>query len=296
MKELVIGTRGSKLALAQTNLVVEALKTKNPEWSIQVKTITTKGDVNQAPIPVDTIGKAWFTEEIEQALLKKEIDLAIHSLKDLPPEIPDGLATVTILKRADPRDVLISKISKTLKELPAGAVIGTDSIRRKMLILEQRPDVTVTSIRGNVDTRLKKLATEHYDAIVLAAAGLGRVGMLGSVTEFLNPAVFIPAIGQGILAAQVRKDNVKLFAILTEMEDINTRSVTAAEQAFAAIVGGGCKLPIGAYARIENGMITIDAVVGKEDLSNFLKKTASGPADQGVVIAEQLAREMISAL
>jgi hydroxymethylbilane synthase len=197
---LTIGTRGSKLALIQTELVAAALKQAHPRLEVGIKIIATKGDTNQAPIPLDTVGKAWFTAEIEQALQSGDIDIAVHSLKDLPPELCPGLISLPVLERADPRDVLVSKAAVPLAALPRGAVVGTDSLRRKAALLLERPDLRVESVRGNVQTRLRKLHEQPYDAIVLAAAGLERLGDLTLVTEFLEPSRFVPAIGQGVLA------------------------------------------------------------------------------------------------
>ncbi|HUC31165.1 MAG TPA: hydroxymethylbilane synthase [Candidatus Paceibacterota bacterium] len=293
IKSLIIGTRGSKLALVQAQLVADALTAGHPGIAVQIKAIVTKGDLNQAPIPLDTIGKNWFTAEIEQALLKGDIDIAVHSLKDLPPETPEGIITIPVLERADPRDVLISKSGLLLADLPHGAVIGTDSIRRKILLKERRSDLTVRSIRGNVDTRLKKLADEDYDALVLAAAGLARVGISSVITEFLDPAVFIPAIGQGALAAQVRKDRAELLEAVHGIEHAPTRIAAEAEQAFSTTVGGGCKLPIGCYARVEGDRITIDGFIGNADSYIIARKSTHGPARDGIRLAEELAKELL---
>jgi hydroxymethylbilane synthase len=292
-KRVSIGTRGSKLALAQTNLVADALRERHPELAIQIKVITTKGDVNQSPIPLDTVGKAWFTEEIEEALLRGEIDLAVHSLKDLPPQVSSGIAIILALKRADSREALISKSKVRFSDLPKGSVVGTDSARRKVLILEQRPDLSVRSIRGNVDTRIKKLMTEDYDAIMLAAAGLERIGMLDAATEILDPAVFIPAIGQGILAVQVKEGNDEVVAMARELEDTATVMAADAEQAFSRAIGGGCKLPIGCFARLEGDEMFIDAAVGNDTFTGTLRKSAQGKAAERSALAQKLAEDLL---
>ncbi len=293
---LTIGTRGSKLALAQTQLVAEALKQKHPGIEIKTKVIVTKGDVNQSPIPLDTIGKNWFTAEIEDALLRGEIDIAVHSMKDLPPDISRDLITLPVLERADARDVLITRSGASLKDLPHGAVIGTDSIRRKILLLEQRPDLVVKSIRGNVDTRLQKLRDEPYDAIMLAAAGLQRLGMADRITEFLDPSKFIPAISQGILAAQTtdRGDASGVLAMLRRIQHMPTQVAAEVEQLFSQTVGGGCKVPIGCYARIADDLIHIDAFIQDADGEVIKRKSKVDEITSAPTIGEVLARELLA--
>jgi hydroxymethylbilane synthase len=294
MKPIILGTRGSKLALAQTQLVIDALKQKYPDIAIEARVIVTKGDVDQSPIPLDAVGKNWFTVEIEQALLKGEIDIAVHSLKDLPPQITEGIITLPVLERGDPRDVFISKSGTAFNDLPKGAVVGTDSIRRKVLLLEERPDLVVKSIRGNVDTRLKKLREEPYDAIVLAAAGLARLGMAAVVTEFFDPAIFIPAIGQGVLAAQARQDHAEIVAILHAIQHLPTQIAAAAEQSFSNAVGGGCKVAIGCYAHAIGNEIILDAFIQSTDGARLLRKSARVPLGMANQSAESLARELLN--
>lgn len=292
-RKITIGTRGSKLALAQTQLVIQALAKKYLALTVETKIITTKGDVDQSPIPLDVVGKAWFTGEIEQALIDGSIDVAVHSLKDLPLETAPGIATVIVLERGDPRDVLISKSGASLAYLPNGATIGTDSVRRKVSLLAERPDLIVKSIRGNVDTRIKKLHEENYDAIVLAAAGLERLGMLNLATEFFDPMIFSIAPGQGILAAQARKDDTNL-ELLRAIQHESTRVAAEAEQAFSRAIGGGCKLPIGCYAKIEADVITIYGMTGSDDGKKVMKKSTSGLISEAVHLAEALAKEILS--
>jgi len=293
MQKLVIGTRGSKLALRQTELVAEALRKAHPNLVIEHKVITTKGDVNQAPIPLDTIGKAWFTEEIEAALLRGEIDLAVHSLKDLPPELPGGLVAMPVCTRADPADVFISKTGVHLKDMPHGAVIGTDSIRRKAQLLALRPDFIVKSIRGNVDTRLRKLREEDYDAIVIAAAGIERLGMASVATERFDPREFIPAPGQAVMAAEARLDRPEILDIIRAIEDGPTARAANIEQAFSRTIGGGCKLPIAAYVEIEGDSVSIYAMVGTMDGLRAVRKTKRGPLGKSMDLAKELADEFL---
>jgi hydroxymethylbilane synthase len=292
LKYLTIGTRGSRLAVIQAELVADALRRLSPGLVIELKTIVTTGDKNTAPIPLDTVGKAWFTAEIEQALAAGDIDLAVHSLKDVPPEVPPGLMHLPVLERADPRDVLISTSEKKLGELPAGAVIGTDSLRRQALVLHSRPDLKVESVRGNVETRLHKLAGGDYDAVILAAAGLDRLDRAHEITEFLDPTQFIPAIGQGVLAAEVKISNTQLTALLKQLQHAPTLAAVAAEQAFARVVGGGCKLPVGCYARPNGDEIKLYGVVGESDGTTADIAESHGPARDGAKLAEALARRL----
>jgi hydroxymethylbilane synthase len=289
---LVIGTRGSKLALVQASIVAEALQQELTDISIETKIITTKGDVNSSPIPLDTVGKAWFTAEIEDALTAGGIDLAIHSLKDVPPEIMAGTVMMPILMRADPRDVLISKSGASLADLAHGATIGTDSSRRRAQLLALRPDLLVRSIRGNVDTRLRKLKEEDYDAIVIAAAGLARLGLPEVVTEYLDATTFIPAPGQGVLAAQARSDDTQLLGLLKKLQDDATVAAVEAERAFVAAIGGGCKSPIGACAIIDAEMLTLHGMISSDDGTDTRYDRETGAVTDASAIGARLAERM----
>jgi hydroxymethylbilane synthase len=289
---LVIGTRGSKLALIQTNLVADALKTNDPSLQVEARVIQTKGDVNQAPIPLDTIGKNWFTAEIEQALLKNEIDIAVHSLKDMAPEIPEGLIVLPVLKRADAREAFISKTGKKLMDLPQGAIVGTDSLRRKAQLLHVRPDFTVTSVRGNVDTRLRKLREENYDAIVIAVAGLQRLGLSDVITEILDPEIFVPSPGQGVLAAQIRASDQTLTSMIDSIKDEATAVVVSAETAFTHTIGGGCKLPVGCLATIEGENVSIRGMMGETDGSRVEYLSVRGEKKDAAMLAGKLAEDL----
>jgi len=293
VQSLTIGTRGSRMALRQTDLVANALTAQNPALTIKTKIIITKGDRNMAPIPLDTVGKAWFTAEIEDALQKGEIDLAVHSHKDLPPEMPEGFAVAAVLKRSDPRDALVARAAKRLTDLPEGAIVGTDSLRRKALLLQHRPDLVVRSIRGNVDTRLRKLYDEQYDALVLAAAGLERLERLDAVSEFLDPTSFVPAIGQGVLAVEARSDNTVLWGMLRAIQHQPTLAVVAAEQAFSRIIGGGCKLPVSCYVYFERSTAHIIGMVGSKNARECVVKSITGSKAEAVSLAEGLARKLL---
>lgn len=293
-RNLIIGTRGSQMALTQTEIVRQALLKRNPDLTIETKVITTKGDRNMSPIPLDGVGKNWFTKEIEVALLSGDIDLAVHSLKDLAPEQPDGLTIWPVLKRDDARDALVPCEPGTkLADMPQGAIIGTDSLRRKANLLHLRPDLVIRSIRGNVQTRLTKLRSEGYDAVVLAAAGLERVGEQNSISEYFEPSEFVPAVGQGVLAVEVRTDDRELSAIITALQDAITVKAVAAEQVFSEAIGGGCKLPVGCYVEFDDvGHVTIYGLLGSDDATQATILSVSGSADK----SQQLARDLASQL
>ena len=293
LPQIVIGTRGSRLALVQADLVVRALQAKRPQCQVTVKTIVTKGDKNHSPIPLDTVGKAWFTKEIEDALLRHEIDLAVHSLKDFPPETTTGLYLIPILARDDPRDVLVAKDGSSLNDLPRGAVVGTDSLRRKSQLLYHRSDLNVKSIRGNVDSRLQKLETDGYDAVVLAAAGLLRLGLADRVTQYFAPGEFVPAAGQAVLAAEIRDDDAVLRSLLQELQDPDTALACRAERAFTDLIGGGCKLPVGCFALLAGSQATIFGTVGSMDAKKAEIKSIAGPRADAVTLASALANELL---
>ncbi len=292
-EKIVIGTRGSKLSVAQTKLIPDALMALWADLNIETTVITTKGDTDQSPIPLDTVGKAWFTGEIEEALSAGTIDIAVHSLKDVPPEIVAGSMIIPVLKREDPRDVLISKDGSAFIGLKEGAVIGTDSSRRRAQLLAMRPDLVVRSIRGNVDTRLRKLREEDYDAIVIAAAGLARLGMIEVVTEFFDAKEFIPAPGQGVLAAQVRAVDTELIEMLQRIQDPGTAEAVEAERAFIDTVGGGCKSPIGACALVEGGTLTLYGMMAEDDGTRMTRDMESGLRSDGASIGASLAKRML---
>lgn len=289
---LIVGTRGSRLALVQTELVSQALIALQPSLGLQTTVITTKGDQNFSPIPLDTVGKTWFTTELEEALRRGEIDFAVHSLKDLPPEISPELTVLPVLVRADPRDVLVTKTAANLMQLSEHAIVGTDSLRRKAALLRRRPDLDIRSLRGNVETRLRKFHDAPYDAIVLAAAGLERLGRLDVVTEYLDPHEFIPAIGQGVLAAQARTSDKKCQDMLARLQDSKTLAAVTAEQAFARVIGGGCKLPVSCYVRFDGENVIVSGMAGSSDARTCVVRTVTGAAHLATSLAEDLAREL----
>jgi hydroxymethylbilane synthase len=291
-QRIVIGTRGSALALKQTEITIHRLQTVEPSLSIETRIIETMGDTNQSPIPLDTVGKSWFTKEIEQALLDGEIDLAVHSLKDMGEDMPAGLSIGAYLSREDARDVLITKHGDPLEKLPPGAVIGTDSIRRQVQMQQIRPDVHMQSLRGNVPTRLEKLATEPYDAIVLAAAGLKRLGIESRITQYFDPNEMTPSPGQGILAIQLKEGNEELQKLLAAINDDDAARAAHIERSFSKALGGGCKSPIGAYAfREGDDCVCIGMWVDAH--SNVVRKEMRAPWDAIEGLGEALAQRLL---
>ncbi|WP_053368946.1 hydroxymethylbilane synthase [Bacillus sp. FJAT-27245] len=279
MRKIIVGSRRSKLALTQTNWVIEQLKKiAGPSFEFEVKEIVTKGDRILDVTLSKVGGKGLFVKEIEQAMYDKEIDMAVHSMKDMPAVLPEGLTIGCIPFREDHRDALISKGHVKLADLPAGAVIGTSSLRRSSQILMERPDLEIKWIRGNVDTRLEKLKNGEYDAIILAAAGLSRLGWEKEVvTEFIDADVCIPAIGQGALAIECREDDHELLAIFEKFTCEQTALAVRAERSFLKKMEGGCQVPIAGFATVEEaGDITLDVLVASPDGKEVYKDTVTG--------------------
>ncbi|EJL43871.1 MULTISPECIES: hydroxymethylbilane synthase [Brevibacillus] len=286
-----VGTRRSKLALTQTNWVVQKLKELAPQAEFELYEIVTKGDRILDVTLSKVGGKGLFVKEIEQSLYDKETDFAVHSLKDMPAELPEGLVIGAIPKRVDPRDVLLSLDGKTLDELKEGALVGTSSLRRSAQILAHRPDIQIESLRGNIDTRIRKLEEGNFDAIILAAAGLARVNYEGNISQFLPVEISLPAVGQGALAIECRADDEETLALLKQLDDEPTRLAVTAERSFLHKLQGGCQVPIGAYATVgEDKQITLTGMVGSPDGKQMFKNTATGrdPQALGVQVAEAL--------
>jgi hydroxymethylbilane synthase len=291
---LVVGTRASKLALAQTGMVRDALLAAHPALAVTVEHITTRGDLI-LDRPLSAIGdKGLFVTEIEDALRAGRIDLAVHSAKDLPSVLPPDLALAAFPPRADPRDALISLKGWGLLELPEGARVGTSSLRRASQLRALRPDLQIGDLRGNVDTRLRKLHEGQYDAIVLAAAGLERLGLLPEISELLDPInVMVPAVSQGILAVEARADDAATLALLAPLDDTQARAAATAERAFLARIGGGCQVPLGAYAQIDGGRLTLTAMIGSRD-GRLVRSTCTGSAGHPAALGSALADELLA--
>lgn len=291
-RNIVVGTRGSQLALAQTGLVAEALQAAHPGLSVETRIIRTSGDRSEAAL-TQIGGRGVFVAELEQALLAGEIDVAVHSLKDLPVEETPGLVIAAIPRREDPRDALVSQGGLLLVQLPPGAVVGTGSPRRACQIAALRPDLRIEGIRGNVDTRLRKVDEGHYDAVVLAAAGLSRLGCLGKATEVFSPDVFLPAVGQGALAVQVRTNDQEARHVVAALDDPATRAAVTAERALERRLGGGCHAAVAALAEARDGRVWLRALAGRPS-GAMVRGQAEGPEAEAEVIGARLAEELLS--
>jgi hydroxymethylbilane synthase len=282
---LVIGSRGSKLALWQANYIKGRLEALGEECRIEI--ITTSGDRFQSG-PLKEIGtKGLFTKEIEEALLDRSIDLAVHSLKDMPTDLPDGLEIAAVPEREDARDAMIGR---KLADLPSGARVGTGSLRRVAQLHAARPDLTVEGIRGNVDTRLRKLDEGQYDAIVLACAGLNRLGWSDRIAEHLPVEVMCPAVGQGALAIETRADGGDAARAVALLDHAITHAAVAAERSVLKVLGGGCHVPIGAHATVDEGTLHLRAIVISPDGMRMAKRESYGldPEQVGTALGEEL--------
>lgn len=295
MRKIIIGSRRSKLAITQTNWVADQLRKLDVPFEFEVREIVTKGDKILDVTLSKVGGKGLFVKEIEQALLNKEIDMAVHSMKDMPAVLPAGLTIGCIPPREDHRDVLISKGHMTLRDLPKGAKVGTSSLRRSAQILAECPDLDIKWIRGNIDTRLQKLEEEDYDAIILAAAGLSRMGWSSDVvTEYLDPLVCLPAVGQGALAIECREDDKELLEQLQKLACSETTKTVTAERAFLNKMEGGCQVPIAGFAKVTNdGQVSLTALVADPSGKTIFKETIEGenPVSVGEEAAELLTRQ-----
>lgn len=288
--KIIIGTRGSALARAQADIAAAALQGVDPDIDISFKIIQTHGDIDQNPIPLDQVGKGWFTKEIEQELLDGTIDIAVHSLKDMAAENPPGLFIGAYLSRENPRDCLVTKNGETLEMLPSGAIVGTDSIRRKLQLLALRSDLRVESIRGNVITRLEKLKTGNYAAVVLAIAGLTRLGLADRAVRVFEPKEMTPAPGQGILALQT-KQGTSLQKLLETINDADAAHAAHLERSFSKTMGGGCKAPVGVYAFREGDEYVLMGMRADSE-SNIMREEMRAPFhasdDLGEIVAQKL--------
>lgn len=297
LRTIIVGSRQSALALTQTNQVIEALEKLAEEsglaFRFEVKKIVTKGDRILDVTLSKVGGKGLFVKEIEQALLNGEIDMAVHSMKDMPSELPEGLINGAVPLRQDARDCLISREGVDLDGLPQGAKVGTSSLRRSSQLLAYRPDLKLEWIRGNIDSRLRKLETEGFDAILLAAAGLKRMGWEDRITSYLPVEICLPAVGQGALGIECRADDAGLLELLRRYQDEDTVRTVEAERSLLAALNGGCQVPIGAYAVLgEDGKtVSLTGLVGMPDGSLLLKETAEGtdPTALGLQVAGKLA-------
>ena len=292
--KLVVGTRGSNLALVQTNWVVDQLKKENPGVEFEVKIIKTKGDLIK-DLPLDKIGdKGLFVKEIEKSLLDGEIDMAVHSMKDMPSYLPEGLKFAHSPKREDPRDALIFKEGyKSLDDLPQGARIGTGSKRRKYQLLKHRPDLEIVPIRGNIETRIKKIETEKLDGVVLAASGLRRAGLDDKIDYYIPTDIMLPAPAQGILALEIREDDKETEKIIDSIKDDITKIQIDAERGFLIGVNGSCHIPMGAYCEIEGEKITLTGLYVDGEGKKIVVQSQVGTLADAPKIGYELAKSVL---
>lgn len=289
-RKVVVGSRGSRLAMTQTRWVAARLQEVFPDLDISITEITTTGDRDRNT-SLEKLGTAVFVKELEAALLDNRIDIAVHSLKDMPTELPGGLELLAVCERSDPRDVLVSR--SRLEDLPAGSGIGTDSSRRLVQIVGMRPDVNVRGIRGNVDTRLRKVQSGEMDAVVLAAAGLQRLGWADRITQYLPVEVFLPAVGQGALAVEGRAGDGDVAAILAPIHDFPTWHSVIAERAFLRTLGGGCRAPVAALGNVDKSGLKLAGMVGSVRQRKMIRASDQGTADSAEQIGVRLAHRLL---
>jgi len=291
-KNIIIGTRGSKLALWQARWVKGALSDRYPSFFFKIQKIKTKGD-KILDVPLAKVGgKGLFIKEIENALLDGDIDIAVHSMKDMPSLLPDRLCIGAVPKRETPLDVLISRQNMPLALLPAGSVVGTSSLRRASQLLYKRPDLTVSSIRGNLDSRIKKLESGDFDAIVLAAAGVLRLNFESKITQYLDEEIMLPAVGQGALCIEVRKDDNKIKSMVSELDHYESRLQVMGERAFLGRLEGGCQVPIAAIGKVDKDRFFLTGLVADIEGKAVIKKRVCGALEEceslGVKLADHL--------
>jgi hydroxymethylbilane synthase len=295
-KTLRIGTRASQLALWQANWVKSELEKKHPGLEVTLTKIKTQGD-KILDVPLAMVGgKGLFVKEIEEAMLRDEIDIAVHSMKDVPTFFPEGLALRCITEREDPRDILILKSGfQSFRDLPQGARIGTSSLRRKAMLLQLRPDFQMVDIRGNVETRIRKLTEDNLDAVVLAAAGMHRLGFSKQISEYLPTSVSLPAIGQGALGLESRIADSEINDLIDFFNHPETAAAVTGERAVLRRLEGGCQVPIGAFGEIKEGQLTLTGLVASVDGQKILKKTISCAPEEaektGITLADDLIKQ-----
>jgi hydroxymethylbilane synthase len=285
-----IGTRGSKLALAQANAVVESLKKIAPGITTEICVIKTSGDIMEDISLLKIGGKGVFVKEIEDALLSGTVNLAVHSMKDVSTEIPGGLEFAAILQREDTRDILVSKDNRKIEQMPKGARIGTGSLRRSAQLLDILPDAVIVPLRGNLDTRLRKIETEKLDGVIVAAAGMKRMGFVQRITQFLPIELMLPAVGQGALGLEIRADNIKIKEILAKINHMPTYTEITSERSFLRYLGGGCRLPIAALGKVEGDKLSLEGLVAAPRGSSIIRDRVQGFIFEAEELGKQLAK------
>jgi hydroxymethylbilane synthase len=291
--ELRLGTRASLLALCQANWVKKRVEEQNPSVTVNLVHIKTTGDKIDTPL-FKVGGKGLFVKEIEEALLRDAVDLAVHSAKDLPALIPDGLTLMVFPEREDPRDALITEDGKQFSEIPSGGKVGTGSLRRQAQLLNLRPDLQVVPLRGNLDTRFKKLSSLKLDAIILASAGLRRMCWEAKVSEYFDPEVMLPAIGQGVLAIEGRRGDERIHRAVASLNHLPTQISVLAERAFLKRLGGGCQVPIAGLARVEGEKLIFSGLVAGVDGKKVVKGRIEGAVGKNEELGERLAEELLA--
>ena len=292
-KHVKIGTRGSLLATTQSTWVKKQIEAQHPDITVELVKIITKGD-KILDVPLAKVGgKGLFVKEIEEALLRRDVDLAVHSMKDVPSELPPELHLGIIPPRENPHDAFISNDYATLAELPQGATVGTSSLRRRAQLAALRPDLKIVDLRGNLDTRLRKLDEGKFQAIILAAAGLNRLGMSARATGYFSAKEMLPAVGQGALGIELRRDDAELLAGLAFLNDAKTTVAVAAERSFLHRLEGGCQVPIGAFAEVDGDMVELTGLVASIDGNTVLKESMQGPGTEAAELGTRLANKLL---
>jgi hydroxymethylbilane synthase len=293
-KKLIrLGTRGSMLALWQANHIKERIEENSPDVSVELVKIKTTGD-KILDVPLAKVGgKALFVKEIEEALLNGSVDIAVHSMKDVPTVIPGGLKIAVATKREDPRDALVSPSGNKFDELPGGALIGTSSLRRQAQVLSTRPDLRIEGLRGNLDTRLRKVSEGVFDAIILAAAGLNRMKWDDRITEYMDPAVMIPAVGQGALGIEIREGDAETGELISFLNHGETAAAVSGERAFLERLEGGCQVPIGAHGIVQGKEIRITGFVARTDGTDVIRGKVTGELSDSAVLGIDLAEDIL---
>ena len=293
-KTLKIATRQSPLALWQANYVKDRLQQLYPDLTIELVPMVTKGDVILESPLAKIGGKGLFVKELENALLNREADIAVHSMKDVPMQFPEGLGLAVICQREDPRDAFVSHSYRTFAELPQGAVVGTSSLRRQCQLKALHPDLDIRSLRGNVGTRLSKLDNGDYDAIILASAGLIRLGLADRIASFIDVEQSLPAAGQGAVGIECRTDDVQVQALLAPLADAETTYCVRAERAMNNHLQGGCQVPIGGYAVLQQGQLYLRALVGDIDGSRIIRAEGKSAVENAEVLGVQIAEQLLA--
>jgi hydroxymethylbilane synthase len=293
-EKLKIGTRGSSLALTQTNWVADGIRKRFPGLIVEIVIIKTRGDIMQDVSLVKIGGKGVFVKEIEEALLSGAIDMAVHSMKDVPAEIPDGLTIAVTPEREDPRDVLISRGNRKIEEMPKGARIGTGSLRRGYQLLNLLPDIKIVPMRGNLDTRIRKIEIDDLAGVIVAASGLKRMGWAVRVSQYLPVEMMLPAVGQGVLGLELRDVDVETRECVSFLNHERTWLEVAAERSFLKRLGGGCQLPIAAYGKMQGDQLLVRGLVGGMDGRVMIRDEVAGPAETGDQLGKMLAEKILA--